>query len=62
MPHAVRIYGAFAHRFFDGHLAKAREAGVISADELTSWWTHLEAAEHARRGILGDNVARVYGL
>src|SRR4029453_15209086 len=56
VPHAVRWYGAFAHRIFDGHLAKAQQAGVLSADELASWWHHLEQAEAAGQfhfGILG---------
>ena len=56
VPHAVRPYCAFAHRLFDGHLAKAQQAGVLTADELTSWWHHLEQAEAAGQfhlGILG---------
>ena len=60
VPHAVRWYGAFAHRIFDGHLAKAQQAGVLSADELASWWHHLEQAEAAGQfhfGILGFIVS-----
>ena len=60
VPHAVRWYGAFAHRIFDGHLAKAQQAGVLSADELASWWKHLEQAEAAGQfhlGILGFIVS-----
>lgn len=56
VPHAVRLYCAFAHRLFDGYLAKAQQAGVLSADELASWWKHLEQAEAAGQfhlGILG---------
>jgi ubiquinone/menaquinone biosynthesis C-methylase UbiE len=37
VPHAVRIYYAFAHRLLDGHLAKAQAAGILSADELAQW-------------------------
>jgi ubiquinone/menaquinone biosynthesis C-methylase UbiE len=56
VPHAVRPYCTFVHRLFDGHLAKAQQAGVLSADELASWWKHLEQAEAAGQfhlGILG---------
>jgi ubiquinone/menaquinone biosynthesis C-methylase UbiE len=44
------------HAFSDGHLAKAQQAGVLSADALASWWKHLEQAEAAGQfhlGILG---------
>jgi hypothetical protein len=34
VPHAVSLYGAFAHHLFDGYLAKAQQAGVLTADEL----------------------------
>jgi ubiquinone/menaquinone biosynthesis C-methylase UbiE len=53
VPHAVRIYGAFAHRLFDGHLAKAQDTGILSADELACWWEHLEKAEAAGQFHLG---------
>lgn len=56
VPHAVRLYYVFAHRLFDGHLAKAQAAGVLSANELRGWWEHLEKAEIAGQfhlGILG---------
>jgi ubiquinone/menaquinone biosynthesis C-methylase UbiE len=39
VPHTVRPHYAFAHRLFDGHLAKAQQAGVLSADELARWWS-----------------------
>jgi ubiquinone/menaquinone biosynthesis C-methylase UbiE len=56
VPHAVRPHCAFAHRLFDGHLAKAQQAGLLCADELVRWWQHLEQAEAAGQfhlGILG---------
>jgi ubiquinone/menaquinone biosynthesis C-methylase UbiE len=53
VPHAVRIYYAFAHRLLDGHLAKAQAAGILSADELAQWWEHLEKAEAAGQFHLG---------
>jgi hypothetical protein len=53
IPHTVCIYYAFAHRLFDGHLAKAQETGILSADELARWWDHLEKAEAAGQFHLG---------
>jgi ubiquinone/menaquinone biosynthesis C-methylase UbiE len=53
VPHAVRIYYAFAQRLLDGHLAKAQATGILSADELTCWWEHLEKAEAAGQFHLG---------
>jgi SAM-dependent methyltransferase len=53
VPHAVRIYCAFAHRLLDGHLTKAQATGILSSDELTCWWAHLEKAEDVGQFHLG---------
>jgi ubiquinone/menaquinone biosynthesis C-methylase UbiE len=45
LPCAVRVHYAFLHRLLDGHLAKAQTAGMLSGEELATWWTHLEKAE-----------------
>ena len=60
VPHTVHLDYAFAHRLFDGHLAKVRAAGVVSADECTRWWQHLahaEAAGQFHAGQLGFVVS-----
>jgi ubiquinone/menaquinone biosynthesis C-methylase UbiE len=60
VPHAVRIHCWFAHRLFDGFLAKAVESRLVSADELAGWWAHLERADAAGQfhfGFLGFVVA-----
>jgi SAM-dependent methyltransferase len=47
VPHTVHLDYAFAHRLFDGHLSKVQAAGIVSTDELTRWWQHLDRAEAA---------------
>jgi SAM-dependent methyltransferase len=53
IPHAVHLDYVFARRLFDGDLAKAQAAGVLSANELGGWWEHLEKAEIAGQFHLG---------
>lgn len=60
VPHAVRIGREFAHWLLDGHLAKAVQAGVLSPQELSAWWSDLEDADANGRfnlGFLGFVVA-----
>lgn len=47
VPHTVHLDYAFAHRLFDGHLSAVQAAGIVSTDELTRWWQHLDQAEAA---------------
>jgi SAM-dependent methyltransferase len=56
IPYPVNVPYAFSRRLFDGHLARAKEAGTLSADEVATWWTQLEkadAAGHFNVGFLG---------
>jgi ubiquinone/menaquinone biosynthesis C-methylase UbiE len=45
VPHAVRIGCEFAHSLLDGHLAKTVQAGTLSSQELSEWWSDLEEAD-----------------
>jgi ubiquinone/menaquinone biosynthesis C-methylase UbiE len=56
IPYPINVPYTFSRRLFDGHLARAKEAGTLSADEVATWWTQLEkadAAGHFNVGFLG---------
>jgi hypothetical protein len=35
----------FAHWLLDGHLAKAVQAGALSSQEVSEWWSDLQEAD-----------------
>jgi ubiquinone/menaquinone biosynthesis C-methylase UbiE len=45
VPHVVRVHFEFFELLVGGHLSRAQEAGVISAQEAETWWGGLRQAD-----------------
>ena len=46
-PQTIFIGYPFLELLLGGHLARAQQAGVLSAAEIERWWTHLRQAHQA---------------
>jgi ubiquinone/menaquinone biosynthesis C-methylase UbiE len=46
-PQTIMIGYPFLELLLGGHLTRAQQAGVLSADDTERWWTHLREAHEA---------------
>ena len=46
-PQTIMISYPFLELLLGGHVTRAQRAGVVSADDVEPWWTHLREAHHA---------------
>ena len=46
-PRTIFISYPFLELLLGGHLARAQQAGIVTATEIERWWTHLREAHQA---------------
>jgi len=46
-PQTIMISYPFLELLLGGHVTRAQQAGVVSADDAERWWTHLHEAHEA---------------
>ena len=46
-PQTIMISYPFLELLLGGHVSRAQQANVVSADNAERWWTHLREAHEA---------------